>query len=168
MLPSSLFNTAENGLSLRLATLDDAPSLLAWRNDPETRRSCRNTALVQRGEHARWLAELLRDSNRHLLIITAHGQPCGQVRMDMTDKHMELSWTIAPEFRRRGYARQILSQIVQALPSEKLTAWIRPENIASIRAAETAGFCFVETCGNFHKYETNRLEKHTREVAQFV
>jgi predicted acetyltransferase len=48
------------------------------------------------------------------------------VRMDMTDKHMELSWTIAPEFRRRGYARQILSQIVQALPSEKLTAWIRP------------------------------------------
>lgn len=155
MLPSCLFETSESGLNLRVATLDDAPYLLEWRNDPETRRACRNTDPVQHDEHVRWLDALLKDSSRHLYIILAHGQPCGQLRLDMMGKQMELSWTIAPEFRRRGYARQILSQLVQALPSATFTAWIKPGNIGSIRAAETAGFCLIDACGNLHKYGVN-------------
>lgn len=150
-----LFKTCEGGLSLRLATREDASALLAWRNDPQTRKASRNTATVQPEEHRRWLAALLEDPERCLFIIMANGRPCGQVRLDTTTDGVELSWSIALEYRRRGYARQALSRIVRALPGETLTAWIRSENLGSIRTAEAAGFHLDETRASYLKYVVN-------------
>jgi len=152
---SALLETSEDGLGLRPATMADAPALRAWRNDPETIKASRNTAPVRPDEHLGWLAALLKSPDRQLFIVMASGKPCGQIRLDTMGDGVELSWTIAPECRRRGYARQMLSRVVRALPEMALTAWIKPENRSSIRAAEAAGFRLAETRSGYLKYVAN-------------
>lgn len=149
---SCLCEGAGGGLTLRPAGLEDAPILLAWRNDPETRAACRNTGPVEAGEHAAWLAGLLGEPARRLYIVVAHGQPCGQVRLDPMGDGLELSWTIAPQHRKKGYARRAVSLVARAFSERTLTAWIRPENHASIRVAEAAGFRLAGTRDGLLKF----------------
>ncbi len=59
--------------------------------------------------------------------------PIGTCRIDGD----EVSYTIAPEHRRRGYATALLVLVREQFGS--LRAEIKPENAASIKAATAAG-----------------------------
>ncbi|MCC6642217.1 MAG: pseudaminic acid synthase [Deltaproteobacteria bacterium] len=132
----------ERTLGLRPATLDDADRLLAWRNDPETRRASRSSAPVARNEHVAWLTAALASSDRRLRIAEEAGQPVGVVRADRREDAWEVSWTVAPEARGRGVARRMLSLLLGELDGPA-TAVIRQPNIASARVAAAAGFVRV-------------------------
>src|SRR4051794_32881053 len=83
-------------VTLRPARAGDAPLLLAWRNDPETRRWSFSQGEVTAAEHAAWLAARLQDPATLLLVAEVDGAPAGQVRVDRADGVGVVSIAVAP------------------------------------------------------------------------
>jgi RimJ/RimL family protein N-acetyltransferase len=136
------------GLSLRPATTGDSERLLEWRNDEQTRAMAVVHAAVERATHARWLATRLNDADTLLTIAEEDGEPVGTVRLDRHGRdEAELSITIAPAARGRGLARPAIELGVAHAHREwgvtRVTARIRPENAASLRAFAAAGFATI-------------------------
>jgi len=128
-------------VSLRLATIKDAELLLAWRNDPLTREASRNSGEVPWENHVAWLEKSLLMSERKLYIAEEAGVPVGTVRADrLANGVQELSWTIAPEARGRGLAKEMVFLFVRKiLPGESLLAVVKAGNTASEKIAEALG-----------------------------
>lgn len=137
-------------ISLRLATIQDTDLLLEWRNDPETRKACHNTAIVQREEHISWLSRTLDNPNRRLYIAEENSVPVGTVRADLSEGVWELTWMVSSSARGRGVAKRMVALLVHQIP-EPVRAEVKAENIASARIAEHVGMEFErETDGILH------------------
>jgi len=128
---------------LRLACMNDAEILLAWRNDPDTRRFSRNTDIIPANHHVRWLSATILRPNIKFRIAECDGVPVGTIHSDRTMNGWELSWTVAPEMRRKGVGTCMAKEFAKSL-NGVLTAEMRPENYASIRIAESLG---MKLCG---------------------
>jgi len=118
---------------LRPANIDDAERLFNWRNDPLTRAMSINTAPVEWDGHIGWLKRRLSLPAPNLYVAEVDGVPVGTVRVDDD----EISYTVAPERRGKGFATQMLIAARRQFGS--LCAEIKRENEASIRAAVSAG-----------------------------
>jgi RimJ/RimL family protein N-acetyltransferase len=132
-------------LALRAATARDAELLLEWRNDAETRRQSRTSSRVTAAAHTRWLAATLADPEIHLFIARdAEGRDVGTGRIDYRGRGTaELSLTVAPAHRRRGYAGAIIAALgaeADRLGWHTHVARIKETNPASLRAFRQAGF----------------------------
>ncbi len=133
---------------LRPASWADCDLLFQWRNDPVTRAASINTNEVNRNGHEAWLSVSLESAKRKILIAEKNGVPIGTVRTDyVTFEHdigdcgsgWELSWTVSPDHRNRHYGTAMVTQVAAGL-LEKTIAVIKPENVASIKIAQSAGF----------------------------
>jgi RimJ/RimL family protein N-acetyltransferase len=135
------------GLCLRLARPEDRDLVLTWANDPGTRAGSFSSAPIARDEHGRWWEGLMADPARHLLVAELAGRPVGQIRLTRTEPAaFEVGITVAPAERGRGLAVRILragAAEARARGAERLLARIRPENVASVRAFERAGYCLT-------------------------
>lgn len=139
---------AEPGVTARPATESDAERLLAWRNDPGTRTASRSTDPVSAADHGRWLAGVLADPARLLLVAARGGAPVGTVRFDRLAPDLwEVSITLAPEARGRRLAVPVLAAGEAAwraagahVGAAGLLAHVRPENAASLRLFEASGY----------------------------
>ena len=125
-------------VTVREATRDDGPDLLAWRNDPVTRAMSRAMDPVEPADHHRWFERALRDPDCTLLIGQDGAEKIGMVRL-ARGLETEVSINLNPAARGRGLARELLAL---ALAEERgaVLAVIKPENLASLRLFEGAGF----------------------------
>ena len=128
-------------ITLRLATMDDSPLLLQWRNDQQTRRQSRSTLKVKQMEHLTWLNEALNDSTVRLFIVELEGQPAGTVRAKKNLDIWELSWTVAPFFRGKNIGFLAVKSLINQLTGT-IRADVKMNNTASIRIAEKLGMQF--------------------------
>ena len=129
-------------LSLQPVTLTDAELLLAWRNDPETRAQSRNTGEAELAEHIAWLTKSLMMPSRKLYIAEDAGTPVGTVRADDdTDGYTEVSYTVAPTQRGKGYGTRMVVQFRdEQLSGKKLKTEIKKGgNEASEKIAMALG-----------------------------
>lgn len=111
--------------------------LLEWRNDPDTRAACRDTAEVSREQHLAWLVRTLSDDSRNLLILERDGVPVATARFDAGDPP-EFSLTIAPEARCKGRLPLLIMQLaIRCAP--RSVSFIRRENTACQRLYRAAG-----------------------------
>ena len=130
---------------LRPATLEDAQRLFVWRNDPLTRAQSLQQQPVVWGDHLEWLQASLQNPARQLFIAESAGlagqeQPLtlGTVRADKTEETYELSWTVAPEERGKGWGRKMVAALIEILPAQaSYTAIVLHSNPASQRIAES-------------------------------
>lgn len=119
-------------MRLRPATTDDSEFLLRLRNDALTRMNSKYDAIVPVGVHDKWLREILDHPKSHRLMIAetalydhavANASPrlgAGRLDADALDDHsVEISLTIAPEWRGLGYARQIIAGMCKLNPWQK-------------------------------------------------
>ncbi len=135
----------ETALQVRPAALADAHALLAWRNDPATRRNSRQQHAVQPDEHRTWLEASLSREDRVLLIAADGSGDVGTVRWDRVgDAEWEVSITVAPERRGQGLARLLLAAGEQELArTERVRATyaeVHASNQASVRLFAAAGY----------------------------
>ncbi len=132
-------------LSLRSATEADADLLREWRNDPDARAASRNTAEVGAGEHSAWLAAVLVDPDRKLLICEREDEPVGQVRFDrLGEDRYEISVALSPAVRGQGLSSHLIALAVEQLresnPGAEVEAHAREGNARSLAAFRRAGF----------------------------
>lgn len=136
-------------LRLREAGRGDARLLFDWANDPTTRRMSFSVSAIEWDEHVSWLDATLRDPDCHLWIALDGATPVGQLRLDASGgREATLSFSVAPEWRGRGYGGVILRLAAEAARDtgriSALVAWVRPENEASLRAFARAGYVAQE------------------------
>ena len=128
---------------LRPATLEDAERLFQWRNDSLTRAQSLQQQPVEWQAHLNWLQASLQNPDRQIYIAESAalaGQEqsllLGTVRADKTAGEYELSWTVAPEQRGKGWGRQMVAALIECLPSgATYTAVVLLTNPASHRIA---------------------------------
>jgi pseudaminic acid synthase len=141
---------ATPAVTLRRATRDDGARLMSWRNDPDTRAMSITGDEVTAEQHATFLARSLDATDRWLYVAEANGSAIGMVRLDAAGPaSLEVSLVVAPAARGKGYALALL-QAAQAEARRhgavRLVAVLKPENAASRRAFEAAGYHgFVHT-----------------------
>jgi RimJ/RimL family protein N-acetyltransferase len=129
---------------LRKATTWDEKMLFEWANDPIARKSSFNKTLITLDEHHRWFQSKLNDSNNLIWIFEIDRSSTGFVRLEKNSSDILLSYFIMAESRGKGLAATMLKMAIV----ETHTYWqdvvfvahCLPENIASRRALEGAGF----------------------------
>ena len=127
-------------LNLRPAEMADADLLLLWRNDPQTRQASHHAEVISLETHMAWLEKSLKTPDqRRLWVAEMNGKVVGTCRADRVENAWELSWTVAPEVRRKGVAYQMLSKLVRSF-DESLVAQVKADNFGSLKVAERVGF----------------------------
>lgn len=125
-------------LVLRRASIADGHLLFGWRADPVTRAASHQTGPIELATHLAWLASALADPRREIYIAEADGIPVGTVRVDREPDAAEISWTVAPEARRRGLGSRMVAMAAASIPGP-IRAEIKPDNRPSIQIAAAAG-----------------------------
>jgi UDP-2,4-diacetamido-2,4,6-trideoxy-beta-L-altropyranose hydrolase len=133
------------GLHIRPAQKDDGRLLWEWANESQARGSSFSSAPIPWATHVAWFAEKLRQDKCHIFIAEdGKGTPIGQIRFDTrTDGDSDVDISIAKAWRGRGFAVPLIKQaaglILNAGPA-RLHAFVKPENVASVKAFEKGGF----------------------------
>jgi RimJ/RimL family protein N-acetyltransferase len=124
-------------MEIRPATFNDAQRLFEWRNDPLTRAMFKNSDIVEWHSHVDWLTARLCRTNPNLFIAEVSGRAVGTFRVD----DGELSYTIAPDDRGRGFGREMLVKVREMFGP--MRAEIYERNVASMKIAAHAGHAII-------------------------
>jgi RimJ/RimL family protein N-acetyltransferase len=129
-------------VTLRPAGAEDAAQLYAWRVDVETAHQSVGPPPPTFAAHREWLDTQLRDPGVALFV--AHDAErrvdIGVVRLERRDDETELSITVAPEQRGRGYSHDLIARGVDAAGAVRVVARVKPRNERSLRAFRSSGF----------------------------
>ena len=143
---AAMLASAGMPLMIRSVEAADCDVVLAWANDPETRRASLTTRMITEPEHAAWFAGRIAagDSCVFLMATTADGVPVGNVRLERRDEAWLLSFVLAPEFRGFGLGRRIVGTALAHFTATRgravVDADVRHGNEASRRILEALGF----------------------------
>lgn len=132
-------------VTVRHAVLRDEDLLLAWANDPLTRRNAFSSATIAPSSHRVWFWRRMRDvDNVFLYIAELAGEPIGSVRFERLREAWEIHYSVSPLFRGRGLGAVMLAAALQRFrcdePDGALVGHVKSENAASRRIFETLGF----------------------------
>jgi RimJ/RimL family protein N-acetyltransferase len=139
-------------VTFRRATWQDTDLLLDWRNDPLTRKNSRETRVFTRDEYIEKRLSGLFDGGNLCLIAQAAGDPVAVVMARRCASATELSWTVAPRHRGKGYGCCAVRTVVQHLP-RPLVAIIKADNPASQHIATNAGFQLIRSEGDLQIWQ---------------
>ena len=143
---TALTISGETPLQMRHARLPDEALLLAWANDPRTREHSFSSDLISAETHRRWFRSRLRDLENCRLYIAeiCEGLPVGQVRFERQGQAWEISYSLAPPFRKRGLGRPLLKAALLKMRSEfpgvTVIGRVKPDNHPSCRVFESLSF----------------------------
>lgn len=132
-------------ISLRTATWDDRDLLLAWSNDPITRKNSFEQRPIAVEEHEAWLRKRLADSDTRIYVGLNGAVPCGVVRFQRQEGGAaEVSIALDPSFRGRGLAAPMLrlarERYLRECPVARVVARVKADNVTSLRAFRRAGY----------------------------
>ncbi len=134
------------GVSLRRVTQEDCALLWQWANDPATRSWSFCSDLIPWDEHVRWFQEKCgKPECSWFIACDAASHPVGQVRIDLESEHEgKVNFSVAPEQRGAGLGASILCATLEqhfaANAVNLIRAFVKPDNTASVRSFERAGF----------------------------
>lgn len=135
-------------LSVRKAEVKDTDLVYAWNNDEITRANSYQKEKIEYESHVKWFHQKIKDTTTAFYILEFNGIPAGCVRMDNKQSENIIGITVAPDFRGKKLATPMLnlsvSEFHKLFPSNKITAFIKHNNIVSLHAFKSAGFEIVE------------------------
>jgi len=143
----ALIALSEGSIRLRIACGTDCQQVYEWANDPDSRASSFSTDPISWKEHVLWFEDKVRDPDSILYIVQdVQNNSLGIVRFDLDGPYATISINLDRSARGRSLASPIITRAVENLFAEReiygVNAFIRPNNIKSIRAFENSGFSF--------------------------
>lgn len=130
-------------ISLRPVTKNDIGQIYEWRNHPSIRNWCFVTKEIDFGEHTKYWHSRLKEKGRFSFMVTCDGKNVGLIRLDKGRGSYEVDILISPESQGRGLgssALQKTKEIAKNFGIRKLSAKIKPDNVASKKVFEKNGF----------------------------
>ena len=136
---------------LREVVQSDMDLLYTWGNDPAVRKNSFKTDPIPYDDHVRWFKRIMEDDNVLQFIMMDEDIPVGQIRLNIEDDEAEIGYSIAAEYRRKGYGHTILQLIADKVETDypqikKLIAKVKPENSASKKLFESEGYEMKYSC----------------------
>jgi UDP-2,4-diacetamido-2,4,6-trideoxy-beta-L-altropyranose hydrolase len=138
-------NLEANSIQLRPVIEDDCEILWHWANDPVIRSVSFSSESISWTDHVQWFTSKLCDQNCVFYIaLNPDNVPIGQVRYDITQKEATISLALAESFRGQGYGSNLVlfscKKLGQNLGVERINAYVKPDNLASITVFLKSGF----------------------------
>jgi RimJ/RimL family protein N-acetyltransferase len=134
-------------ITCRQATIEDAKLVFDWSNDPETRKNSFNSEPIEWDGHLSWFEQRLKQEDM-ILIFEAESIPIGMVRFSFSENNAVIGVIVDPANRGKNYGAQIIalgsSIFSKKHPVTSICAFIKKENIGSIKSFEKANFKFVK------------------------
>ena len=123
----------------------DKQKTFEWANDPVTRQNSFNSDPILFEQHSIWYDSKLNDNTAHYFVCEVDSKPAGLVRFDFNEDEQLfiVGITIDENYRGRKLAADFLSKTCckfKRIASNPIMAYIKEDNIASIRSFEKAGF----------------------------
>lgn len=140
---------------LKKAEPQDAELLFHWANEEKVRKNSFSSTAISYEEHTRWFARILSSHDTVQYIYLDDEGPAGQIRADVHGQEAVISYSICVEKRCMGYGKDMLGLLQEKIRQDypqirKLTAKVKPENIASQKALMDMGYA--------EKYDVFELE----------
>jgi spore coat polysaccharide biosynthesis protein SpsF len=156
-----------DGVYLRPAIASDADDVLRWRNEPDAVRRSGTGRPADPAEHRDWFAGRLDDPATRLWIAELDSTSVGFVRVDVASAVGTVSIAIDADRRGHGLGTAILHAVLERLEGdfqiEVLEALVQPDNVASLRAFQAAGFRPAGQRGPLTLLRWARMEDTRRE-----
>ena len=135
----------EDMLHFRSAGMEDRELIWQWANDPATRALSFSSDVIPWKDHVAWFDAMLANADCYLwLALTEQRKAIGQVRFDVYDGNATISVGLAQVHRGKDLGALLIWSASRKLFREqtvnKIHAYIKPDNIASVRAFQKAGF----------------------------
>ena len=136
---------------LRSVLPSDIDLLYTWANDPVVRSNSFNTSPISYEDHQKWFNRIMTDPSVIQFILEDEEKPIGQIRLTIQRDIAEIGYSIAPEFRGRGYGHKILQLVLEETRKnypqiKKLTAKVKPCNTVSGKLFESEGYTLAYSC----------------------
>jgi UDP-2,4-diacetamido-2,4,6-trideoxy-beta-L-altropyranose hydrolase len=133
------------GFYLRNAANADSKTVFELSNDPDVRVNSINKGSIDWSSHQEWYDEILGRKNYiFLLAFDKNDNFIGQVRFEIKDTTAVVSISLRKIFRGKGLSKKILKEACAKIFLEEsvadITAYIQPNNLASIKGFGSAGF----------------------------
>ena len=146
-----LMAMAGNNLRLRPIKWQDCEQIWQWANEAETRHYSFQSNAISWESHVDWFQARLQDENCYFWIaLDKQDQPIGQVRFEaLSIDETQISLSIDRVYRRKGFGKTILNAAIHKIFHEtefrSISAWIKPDNSASISVFESVQFIKIES-----------------------
>ena len=147
----------KNKLTVREVNLNDVNLLFDWANDELTRQNSFNSTKISFEEHEQWLTSKLKNTNSLFFIGMINTEPIGLVRFEIGEENTIVSISIDKNFRGKKLAPSLLKEAGKSYfkkSKKPILAYIKKENIASLKSFEKAGYNFYseEKVNNIDSY----------------
>ncbi len=145
MNPIHSDKTINPPVTLRTVTAEDCKIIWEWANDPAIRSASFSSEPISWERHSQWFQSKLLDSKCLFFIaLDPDGIPIGQIRYELQSTEAVVSVSLAPRQRGKGYGVHIIQsasrQVFERTLVELIHAYIKPDNLPSIRAFTKAGY----------------------------
>jgi len=142
-------------LALRPVVASDARLLWRWVNDPSTRASAFDTRPIPWEVHEPWLAGKLVDPGCTMYMAEdGEAAAVGQIRFDQQGDRAVVDVAVAPEERGEGWGPALIDAGVRRFWRDRkavaIDALVKPDNLASARSFDLAGFELTGLGGSDH------------------
>lgn len=135
-------------ISIRCINQDDIYLTFEWANDEKTRKNSFSTDTISFDRHVIWFSNKLNDTNAIYLICEVDNTPAALIRFDKQNDCYVVGLSIDKKFRGMKLAplflRIGLKYIYTELQRSNVIAFIKPNNSASIKSFQRAGFTFCK------------------------
>lgn len=143
---------------IKLATIEDMKDVFDLSNDELVRVNSFNQEKIEWESHQKWFKNKINNENCIFYIVKEKDKLVAQVRFDKMDiNEYDISISIAPSFRGKGYGSIILKSASEKVVIEKnikkISAYVKNENIASKNIFKKAGYILKETYQDKVRYE---------------
>ena len=135
-------------IKLKRANLNDLEFVFNLRNEEAVRLVSFSSDLIDLETHRKWFERKLAGNDCVLLIAEVDSQPVAQVRFDWLDGgDAEINIAVTEKFRGKGYGTDIIHKssikfLEEFSECARIFAYIKSDNIASIRSFTKAGYVF--------------------------
>ncbi len=132
-----------NLVNLRVLEKEDLPLFVKWNNDPEFGGEFEPFEQSSLQEIERWYTNL-HPGEKWFIIEKKDGTMVGQIMYTPEKHHFTIGYTVIPNERKKGYCTEAVRILVDYLflstTTKRIQSGASPENVASQRVLEKAGF----------------------------
>lgn len=150
-------------LEYRFAKSTDVDLLFRWVNEPLVRRFSFNSEPIIYEKHVEWYASKLRDPDAVFFVFSNEmKEDVGLVRIEKVHEEVIVGVLVDGIHRGKSYSTQMLITATNyyhgICPGAIINAYIKADNVASIRSFTNAGFASPEIVF-YNGYECRKMIK---------
>mgnify|MGYP003616178143 CR=1 FL=1 len=132
-------------ISFRKVSMDDMMLVYEWATEKGARENSFFSKEISIEEHKSWFKNKVEDKDSQMLIAMLENKPIALVRYDKIENNLTVGINIDKKYRGKSLGVDLLVKSREELEKEfvlPILAYIKKENIASIKTFEKAGYIY--------------------------